>query len=365
MKLQLLFLIITFSLLSYSAKAQLNDYSRSNIGIQTAGSSLLIPSGARSSGMAATGIACSNPQEAIFWNPAIIPFSDKAGGFTMQLMPWYTALGLTGVYHYAFGGFYRINAGRDHPIFLGLAVRNITLRSLYPWTLIGTHVPKFELAVMASASTKISDYVSVATAIRYMDSRFSIQNASGPMKILMADLSINLRKEYLFLGKELEFSGALVLANLGPKVSYGPFVADEFLPANLALGYSLLLNLFPNHRIAFTQEARKLLVPGEGLRSDFSSLRGMVSSIGDSPEGFRGELKEISTGIGVEFLYKNWLSLRSGYTWVHPEQGERRIFTVGAGVTLKDMSIDASFWIPTKINNPFQNTWSVGIGWRV
>lgn len=365
------FVLLPFILLlPYTTLAQLNDPGGTFFPIRTAGSSVLIPADARSAGMGATGVAAATDAEALFWNPAALSFSETKMGVTGQFMPWFTALGLPGTNRYAAAGFITLNnqPEKKHPISIGLSGRFLSLNQIDglfspdPTPEISRH----ELVLSTSVSVKISDHVAAGAMISYLDSRQStVTNSKGPMNVLLGDLFVQAQHHSTLFQKPLEIRGGVVLGSLGPKVSYAPSLAEEFLSTNLAIGYALSLDLAPEHRLSLTQDARKLLVPSQVFSSDLSAWEGITASFSDSPEGFMGELRETSIGIGLEYVYKKWLSLRSGYTWVHPVQGDRRVITVGAGATLEDWSIDASFWIPTEINNPFQNTWSVGIGWSL
>lgn len=357
-------------LLPYTTTAQLSDPGGIFFPIRTAGSTVLIPADARSAGMGATGVAAATDADALFWNPAALSFSEAKMGVTGQFMPWLTALGLPGIKRYAAAGFITLNkeAEKKHPVSIGLSGRFVSLNQIDDWFSPDPtpEISRHELVLSTSVSVQLSEGVAAGATLSYLDSRFStISNLKGPMNVLMGDLFVQAQHHSKLFQKPLEIRGGVVLGSLGPKVSYGPSLAEEFLSTNLALGYALSLELAPEHRLILTQDARKLLVPSQVFSSDLSAWNGLATSFSDSPEGFLGELREISTGIGVEYVYKNWLSLRSGYTWIHPVQGARRLFTVGAGATLKDLSIDLSFWIPTEINNPFQNTWSVGVGWSL
>lgn len=364
----ILFLLCTFPECCF---AQLNDFPGSNMAIRTAGSSLLIPGDARSSGMGAIGIAAASDQDALFWNPAAILFSEQRTGATLQFMPWFRALGIPDINRYTAGGFVTIGnpSEKRHPVSIGLSGRFLHLNEIviFPPGIPPTQeIPRYEMEISISVSIKISDYIAIGSKFSYLDSRFtSLSNTRGPMNVVLGDLFVHARTQSSLFEMPLDIRGGIVLANLGPKVSYEPNLADEFLPTNLAIGYSLTLEISPLHRVLISQDARKLLVPSNTLSSDLSAWQGITTSFNDSQEGFRGELSEISTGFGIEYTFRDLLSIRSGYTWIHPDQGDRRMSTVGVGIHLQAITIDCALWVPIEQNNPFQNTLSVGVGWGV
>jgi hypothetical protein len=80
------------------------------------------------------------------------------------------------------------------------------------------------------------------------------------------------------------------------------------------------------------------------------------SSFGDS-EG--DELKEVNIAVGAEYWYKEQFALRAGYFYENKIKGDRRFFTMGAGLKYNNIGLNFSYLLPSGsgVNrNPLSNT---------
>src|SRR5690606_12668316 len=95
----------------------------------------------------------------------------------------------------------------------------------------------------------------------------------------------------------------------------------------------------------------KLLVPTQPIRNSEGEIiagkdpnRALPSAIfgsfSDAPGGFSEELKEVSIAFGAEYWYNQQFALRAGYFYEAPEKGNRRYFTLGAGLKYNIFNID-------------------------
>ncbi|MEA3317356.1 MAG: PorV/PorQ family protein, partial [Bacteroidota bacterium] len=84
--------------------------------------------------------------------------------------------------------------------------------------------------------------------------------------------------------------------------------------------------------------------------------QGMIQSFYDAPGGFKEELHEIKYSVGMEYLYLNQFAIRAGYFHENQNKGNRKYFSVGAGIKLNVFNIDFSYLVPVKQNNPLANT---------
>ena len=83
------------------------------------------------------------------------------------------------------------------------------------------------------------------------------------------------------------------------------------------------------------------------------------SSFGDAPDGGSEELREVTASIGAEFWHKEQFALRAGYFYENPEKGNRKYFSVGAGLKYNMFGLNFSYLLPagSGINrNPLSNT---------
>ena len=99
-----------------------------------------------------------------------------------------------------------------------------------------------------------------------------------------------------------------------------------------------------------------------GYDSDVSVAEGMMQSFYDAPGGLSEELHEIKYSIGAEYWYANQFAIRAGYFHEHQLKGNRKYFTVGAGLNLNVFTIDFSYLLPVKQNNPLEGTMRFTLG---
>ena len=170
---------------------------------------------------------------------------------------------------------------------------------------------------------------------------------------------------------------------MGSKVSYTrDNVVKDFIPINMGLGSALRLDLDQYNSLTFALDFNKLMIPtpiaaqtldangnvilnpeydkdGNGIADyrEKSLFSGMLGSFGDAQGGFKEEIKEVSISFGAEYWYDKQFAFRGGYYYESAEKGNRRYFTVGAGVKYNVFGIDLSYLIPTStIPNPLDNT---------
>jgi hypothetical protein len=104
---------------------------------------------------------------------------------------------------------------------------------------------------------------------------------------------------------------------------------------------------------------------GAGKENKVPIVTGMLQSFSDAPgvlkaDGTRSvlkeELREIILCGGVEYSYNNIFAIRTGYFHEHATKGNRRYFTLGAGIKFNVFTLDLAYLIPTQQRNPLENT---------
>jgi hypothetical protein len=115
-------------------------------------------------------------------------------------------------------------------------------------------------------------------------------------------------------------------------------------------------------------EFNKLLVPTPSIsqsenggppyiQEDVNFFSGIFKSFNDAPGGFSEELKEVTWGLGAEYMYNNAFALRAGYFNESDLKGARKYFTIGTGFKFKSSKLDISYLFnASKIKNPLENT---------
>lgn len=87
-----------------------------------------------------------------------------------------------------------------------------------------------------------------------------------------------------------------------------------------------------------------------------SVVSGMFSSFNDAPGGFREEMREFTWAMGLEYWYDKQFALRGGYFHENLYKGNRKYFTLGAGLKYNVFGLDFAYLIPTEQRHPLENT---------
>ena len=177
-----------------------------------------------------------------------------------------------------------------------------------------------------------------------------------------------------------QFAWGLNISNIGSKISYSSSnTQKDFIPTNLRIGPSLLLNIDEYNSISFMFDINKLLVPTppiylrdtngqfvtgpdgdkliyKGMNPEVSVVQGMGQSWYDAPGGFAEEMREFSFAIGVEYWYNKLFAIRGGFFYEDETKGNRKFFTLGAGLKYNVFGIDFAYLIPLEQQNPLENT---------
>jgi hypothetical protein len=93
-----------------------------------------------------------------------------------------------------------------------------------------------------------------------------------------------------------------------------------------------------------------------GKNPDVSVASGIFNSFSDAPDGGKEELREINIAAGLEYWYDKQFAFRAGYFYEHETKGNRKYFTLGAGLKYNVFGLDFAYLIPTDQRNPLENT---------
>lgn len=330
---------------------------------------LRISPDARSGGMGDVGIATAADANSMFWNLAKTPFNKNVGGVSVTYTPWLKDLGLNDVYLATLGGFYKL----DEEQAISASLRYFSLGNIqftdYNGELRGDFRPR-EFAFDAGYSRKLSNKLGIGMALRYINSSLAKGDPNNSGNTYKAGTSIAADLSVFHSDLKADGSGwnwGVSVTNLGTKISYTNDASQkDYIPANLGLGAAYTKVFDETSKITFGLDLHKLLVPtppdsAEGLAKYRST--GVVSSwfksFGDAPGGFSEELKEIQISAGGEFWYNDQFALRAGYFYENPLKGNRKYFTVGAGLKYETFGLNFSYLIPSGqgVNrNPLSNT---------
>lgn len=360
--------------------------------ITTAVPFLLISPDSRAGGMGDAGCASSIDVNSIHWNPAKLGFAEKQMGFGVSYTPWLRAL-VPDINLAYLSGYYKTKKSGT----VGGSLRYFSLGDITFTDINGNTIGQFrpnEFALDIAYATRLGDKFSAGGAARYINSNltggtFVDGSATRPGRSFAVDVSALYRDDKLKLGdKKAVYAIGMNISNIGAKISYsdrGGKNNSDFIPINMRLGGSLLINVDDFNSIQFIADANKLLVPTppiyktkinpatgkpDGIEYDANGdpvilagknpkrgvAEGIFGSFNDAPGGGKEELREINYALGLEYWYNKLFAVRLGYFFEHPTKGNRKYFTLGAGVKYNVFGLDFAYLIPTQQRNPLENT---------
>jgi hypothetical protein len=351
--------------------------------ITTAVPFLQIGPDARSGGMGEAGVSSSPDANSLHWNPAKYSFIEADMGFSLSYSPWLRAL-VSDINLAYLTGYKKL--ANDQVIsgsLLYFSLGDITFTDI-TGDPIGNYRPN-EFALSGAYSRKLTDNISGAVTARYIHSNLTQGISSGgastkPGNTVAADIAIYSQRNLEFKNMEGYFAWGINISNIGAKISYtNDNTQRDFIPTNLRIGPSLTLDVDDFNRLTFMFDINKLLVPtppiyavddngqpviddngepviAKGIDNDVSVPVGMFHSFYDAPGGFNEEMREIAFAVGVEYWYDKQFAIRGGYFHEDRLKGNRKFFTLGAGLRYNVFGLDFSYLIPTDQANPLENT---------
>lgn len=331
---------------------------------------LLIAPDARLGGMGEAGVAVLPDANAMGVNPSKLAFLDRKYGFSVSYSPWLKNL-VPDVSITYLSGFYKPDAKTT----LGAALRYFNLGEIQLTDInqqdMGVYTPN-ELAFDVTYARQMSESFSLGTSLRYIHSNLSSgqfstgqQNKAG--RAVAVDVSAYFKKPTVFLGTDAILSAGLNISNIGTKISYSDRGNTSFLPTNLKIGGASTFIIDDFNQFTFALDFNKLMVPTQpiydvngriiaGKDPDRSVPAGIFGSFSDAPGGFKEEMKEISIATGMEYWYDQQFAFRAGYFYESPQKGNRRYFTLGAGLKYQVFNIDIAYLVANSQDSPLANT---------
>ncbi len=342
--------------------------------VTTGASFLTVNPDSKGSSLGASGVATSPDLYSQFWNAAKYQFAESDGGISMSYSPW-----LRNIFDDMFLGNLTAFKKVDEFQSIGTSLRYFTGGDIEFQELNSpqkTEVKPFEFAVDVSYSRKLSDYHSASLTFRYVHSDLKLNQSAGSegfhaSKSVAADIGFFYLRDFVSRHKKDRLTYGLQISNIGTKISYFDGM-KYFSPSLLRFGVNYKATLIEDHFLSFGFEASKYLVPSKTLDLDnskrevsdesYSVIGGIFRSFTDSPDGFKGELKEISWSTSLEYSFKDQLFARLGYFMEHKENGGRKFLGTGMGFLFKSYRLDLSYIIPNEKYHPLANTFQISVG---
>ena len=334
---------------------------------------LLITPDARSAGMGELGVATPVDAYSQQWNPAKYAFATSEKGIGISYTPYLNKL-VDDIFLGNLAFYKKLNDRSSWATSLKYySLGNIQFNEFVGGSIIdqGQERPS-ELSLDLSYALKLSEKFSMAIATRYIrsDLKISLDADTSSANTLGIDIAgFYQTSPFDFGNNNAVFSGGINISNIGPRLNYDMGGKKSFIPTNFKLGFGLNLIYDDQNSLGIYTEFNKLLVPtpvavynDDGIFSgyqqpDIDFLKGIFTSFSDAPSGLSEELSEVTVAIGLEYLFQNTFSLRTGYFNESQDKGSRRYLTFGAGFDLNFMNIDISYLFSTSsIRNPLENT---------
>lgn len=353
--------------LSVSIQAKSQDANRINV-VTSSVPFLRISPDARAGGMGDVGIATAPDANAAFWNLAKTPFAASRTSISTTYTPWLKDLGLNDVYLASIAGYHQL----DELQAVSASIRYFSLGNIQFTDFAGNDLAQFrprEYSIDFGYSRKLSENLSAGVALRYINSNLASGTYNGVTyksgKAVAADFSL------FHSGVNTEGAGlnwGITLSNLGSKISYTSDAQQkDYIPANLGLGVANTWVFDETSKFTLGLDINKLMVPTPPELGDSTGLpdyrnksviSSWFSSFGDAG-GISNELKEYQISLGGEYTYNDQFTLRAGYFYEDKLKGNRKYFTLGAGLKYNVFGLNFSYLVPSGngvSRNPLSNT---------
>ncbi|MHC1708584.1 MAG: type IX secretion system outer membrane channel protein PorV [Bacteroidales bacterium] len=352
--------------------------------ITTAVPFLMVAPDSRAGAMGDAGVASSPDANSMHWNPAKYAFIEKDMGFSVSYSPWLKAL-VNDINLAYVTGYKRL----DDMSAIAASLLYFSLGDITFTNDIGVETGNYrpnEFAIDAAYSRKFTDNLSMAISGRYIYSNLTQGQFVGGMEThagqsIATDVALYYQKELKFKNKmKGQYALGLNISNIGSKISYTSSTERDFIPTNLRFGPSFTIDLDDYNRLSFMIDLNKLLVPSppeyklndstglperdlngdliidRGKEPNVGIVKGMLQSFNDAPAGTEEELREINYAVGVEYWYDKQFAVRGGYFHENKYKGNRKFFSLGAGLKYNVFGLDFAYLIPVEQRNPLENT---------
>lgn len=358
------------------AQIQTGQLSGKNLNntITTAVPFLIIAPDSRAGAMGDAGVATEADANSIHWNPSKLVFCSNEAGFGVSYSPWLRAL-VDDINLAYLTGYYKL----DDRSAIGASLLFFSLGNIIFTDIKGSETGQFnpnEFALDAAYSRRLSDYLAVGAALRFIYSNLAQGQTSGggggeiikPATSIAADVSGYYEKPLSLRNYDAIVSLGLNVSNIGTKISYTESAKKDFIPINFRFGGGYRLILDQYNEVGIALDINKLLVPTnpiydstgttvlQGKDPNRSVASGIFGSFSDAPGGFSEEMREFSYSSGLEYWYDKQFAVRAGYFYENPLKGNRQYFTAGAGLKYNVFNLNFSYLIPVTQRNPLENT---------
>lgn len=334
---------------------------------------LLIAPSSRASAMGESGAGLADDASAVFWNPAGLAFQ-RGWEVSITHAPWLPQFQMSDL-------FYDYLSARYHLEDIGGTIgANITYLSLGKFVQTSSAGPEpigewkgYEYAIAIGYGTKISADLALGINMRFINSHLADfgteqEKGKGTASTVSGDIAFLYRPQSLVLPLVGDIGGGVFsvgmnLSNLGPKLTYIDAAQADPLPTNLRLGFAFGVIQSEYNNLTWTLDFSRLLVRRhDSTQAPDPFYKALITAWSDNG------LKKVILGTGLEYWYGNpkLFALRLGYFYEHPDFGNRKFMTFGAGIRYDIYGADFSY-ISAPETSPLASTvrFSLLISWGV
>ncbi|NOX19626.1 MAG: PorV/PorQ family protein [Chlorobi bacterium] len=327
---------------------------------------LLISPDARANGMGETGSAIADKSTAIFWNPGGLAFQTGTDvSFTYS--DWLPDLPQD----------FPFNPGYTYSTFkMNIPEIEGTLSASLFYFGYGINQESDaddsrDYALTLGYARKLGSDWGLGLNLRYVNSRLVNTDASGISKSYTAtsfnfDLGVLWRPVKFLDGK---FSAGMSVSNMGGEIYYVDEAQSDPIPTNLRFGFAYEIFKENKHSLLAAVDFSRLLVQRPDSTGERDSWYKAIFSSWGNDKAFN----EFIFSTGIEYQYGRpddvMFSLRSGFFYEDPNNGDRKYLTFGAGWRYKYVGLDLSYLWTSLFegheNSFLDNTWRVqlSVGW--
>jgi len=329
---------------------------------------LQIEPDSRASAMGNASVAVASDANAVFWNPAGLAFQEGIEGALThsQWLPEFDA-----------GLFFDYVAGKYNVPGWGTFGMHLTYLNL------GEHEGRdefnnptgtfrsYDLAFGGSYGFKLNKKFALGTGLRLIYSNLAPGQTVGTQKT-KAGVSVGFdfaglyKSGYFSMGGvQSEASVGFNLANMGPTIQYSDSEQSDPIPTNMRFGWSYDMKFDEYNSLRLSNDFTKLLVDRDSTgakpwtQAIFSAWKSIPVNSGtqeDEDVQSLSLIDQLTIGLGLEYWYNNLFALRGGYFYEHPQNGNRKFLTLGAGIRYNIIGVDFSYIYPLEENHPLADT---------
>jgi len=313
---------------------------------------LTIVPDAASGALGNTGIAGDGDVYSIFHNPAKYAFGESDGGIGVYYNPWFGSyaggLSLSGAV-----GFYRWQQNSFSAGFRYFSYGEMELTD--DEAVVLSQVRPYELAAEVAYALQLSPSWAGSATFRYIHSYLGRLSREGNddrkgADAYAVDVSFVYRSRFSQgRNKGLRWGAGIRLENMGTKLIYRRGDDGYYLPSLLKVGASLT---WSNriHQFVFLCDLGKWMVTD---KAQDNRNRNAFNAMAVSFREFA--VKMLIPGVGMEYDFREFLHLRCGYSYQHPDVGNQRFLSFGCGGTWHGAGVDFAYVCYTGKRNALDN----------